>query len=522
MKLRKPESWENTALEALATLTLGGDWGKGPEFDAADYTAALCIRGSEFRNWNEDRGRTASLRKVKKTSLASRALRIGDILVEISGGGPDQPVGRTVLIDKISLSHSPNLPKICTNFLRLFRPSGEIDSCYLNLFLQFFYKSGDIRAYQAGSNNLRNLKFDDYLGIEIPIPPISEQRRIVAKIEELFSELDKGIESLKTAQAQLKVYRQALLKHAFDGKLTAQWRAENPDKLEAADELLERVQQERTKRYQQQFSEWKGTGKSGGKPKPPKPLSPLTAGELSELPVLPDGWMWARLGQFISSIDAGKSFKCDEREPRDSEIGVAKVSAVTWGEYDEAESKTCTNSSKENPSFMIRAGDFILSRANTIDLVGACVIAKRVTKQVMLSDKTLRIRFTGYSQDYFLQFLRSRIGRTQIMKLSTGNQESMRNIGQERICSIAVPICTENEASVILEALESKLSDIDQLDQTLVIALRQSEALRQSVLKKAFLGQLVPQDPADEPATELLARIKAERSASPKNKKASK
>ncbi len=106
--------------------------------------------------------------------------------------------------------------------------------------------------------------------LPIPIAPINEQHRIVEKIEELFSELDKGIESLKTARKQLKVYRQALLKHAFEGKLTEQWRKDNADdvqgstsvasagatKPETAGQLLSRIQQERETRYQQQLEEW--------------------------------------------------------------------------------------------------------------------------------------------------------------------------------------------------------------------------------------------------------------------------
>lgn len=345
--------------------------------------------------------------------------------------------------------------------------------------------------------------------LELSLPPINEQRRIVAKIEELFSELDKGIENLKTAGAQLKIYRQALLKHAFEGKLTAQWRAQNQDKLETADALLKRIQQERTQRYQQQLADWEATGQ-GNKPKAIKPLPSLSKEELAELTELPKGWGWCKLGDFIDSIDAGKSFKCDEREPSADEIGVAKVSAVTWGEYDESESKTCTDTSKENESYFIKIGDFILSRANTIDLVGACVIARKVTKKIMLSDKTLRIRFGGFSQEYFLQYLGSRIGRKQIMRLSTGNQESMRNIGQDRIRSITVPICSKIEADVVIETLAARLSEVDQLHQTITTSLLQSEALRQSILKKAFSGRLLPQDTNDEPASELLARIKIE------------
>ncbi len=134
---------------------------------------------------------------------------------------------------------------------------------------------------------------------EFPIPPKNEQHRIVAKIEELFSELDKGIENLNTARAQLKVYRQALLKHAFEGKLTAQWREQNKDKLEPAAALLARIQTEREQRYQQQLKQWQATG--GSKPKAPKALPPLTALELAELPELPEGWAWIKLGELTCS-----------------------------------------------------------------------------------------------------------------------------------------------------------------------------------------------------------------------------
>ncbi|MDD4929593.1 MAG: restriction endonuclease subunit S [Gallionella sp.] len=383
-----------------------------------------------------------------------------------------------------------------------------------NEFLYYYLLSERRSLIKAGKGGAQpNLSQGVIKEWPINLPPLCEQHRIVAKIEELFSELDKGIENLKTAQVQLKVYRQAQLKHAFEGKLTAQWRAENQDKLETADALLKRIQQERAARYQQQLADWQVNG--GTKPKAPKYLPPLTAEERAELPELPEGWGWCKLGNFIDSIDAGKSFKCDEREPRANEIGVAKVSAVTWGEYDESESKTCTDSSKENEAYLIQSGDFILSRANTIDLVGACVIARKVTKKIMLSDKTLRIRFDGFSQEYFLQYLGSRIGRKQIMLLSTGNQESMRNIGQERIRSITVPICSVVEADAVIESLAARLSEVDQLELTITTSLQQSEALRQSILKKAFSGQLVPQDPHDESASALLARIKAERAKSP-------
>ncbi len=212
--------WKPAALGDLAVLTIGGAWGDDPTTKGADFSEAYCIRGSEFKNWQEDKGRTASLRNIKKPSLKKRILVEGDILVEISGGGPDQPVGRTVLVDKEVLAFSPETPKVCTNFLRLLRPTNKISASYLNSFLRFFYKSGEVVKYQGGSNNLRNLRFDDYLQISIPIASSYEQKEIVSIVDEVTSDLDNAIENLKKAQEQLKIYRLAVLKYSFEGRFT--------------------------------------------------------------------------------------------------------------------------------------------------------------------------------------------------------------------------------------------------------------------------------------------------------------
>ena len=141
-----------------------------------------------------------------------------------------------------------------------------------------------------GKDFIESLKFD--------LPPLAEQRRIVAKIDELSSELDKGIESLKTARRQLEVYRQSVLKHAFEGKLTAKWRTENKDKLETPELLLARIKRQRNARYVQQLQAWKaaveewqhGARKESkpNKPQAPKPLTKLDESAYPMLPQLPE------------------------------------------------------------------------------------------------------------------------------------------------------------------------------------------------------------------------------------------
>lgn len=203
-------------------------------------------------------------------------------------------------------------------------------------------------------------------------------------------------------------------------------------------------------------------------------------------------WPIVSLGELIASIEAGASFRCRETPPEANEVGVAKVSAVSWGRYDENESKTCLNASRIDPSLLIQRGDFLLSRANTVQLVGACVIAERVTKRVMLSDKTLRIQFKEPSlKPWILHFLRSREGRNQIEALCTGNQESMRNISQKSIRQIQLPLAPAEERDRVILYLDQQLSRLQasvEIFGTIQAKLKQARA---SILKAAVEGRLV-------------------------------
>jgi len=211
------------------------------------------------------------------------------------------------------------------------------------------------------------------LGItEIWLPPLPEQHRIVAKIEELFSELDKGVDSLKTAREQLKVYRQALLKYAFEGKLTAQWRAENGDKLETATALQQRIQTERHERHRQQLADWEAKGKQGSKPKAPNPLLPLSAEELAKLPELPAGWGWVAIMSLLS--DERKAMatgpfgtllsKADHKSDGLPVLGIENIGNgvfVHGNKIFVSEQKA-----KELEPFQVEAGDVVISRSGTV------------------------------------------------------------------------------------------------------------------------------------------------------------
>lgn len=365
----------------------------------------------------------------------------------------------------------------------------------------------------------------------MPTAPINEQHRIVAKIEELFSELDKGIENLKTAQAQLKVYRQALLKHAFEGKLTAQWREQNQDKLETADALLKRIQQERAQRHQQQLADWEKSkspsvpllqrgkttraaasanpplqkgGRGDLKPKAPKPLPPLTAEELAELPELPEGWGWFKVGHICDVVRGGSPRPAGDPKFYGGNIPFLKVADITNTSTPYLNSFTFTiTEAGLSKTRQIEPNTLLLSNSGaTLGVPKICLISATMNDGVAA--------FLGLPQEALLYHYYFWESKTEHLR-NIDQGAAQPNLNTDLIKETFISICSPSEQIAVTQKLEAALSEVDQLELTIATALQQAEALRQSILKKAFSGQLVPQDPHDEPASELLARIRADR-----------
>ncbi len=379
--------------------------------------------------WNE----TIDLNRVKYISennvafVEKYSLKKDDIL--FSHINSDIHLGKTAIYKNQTkiLIHGINL--------LLIRLNQDTLPDFFNYQFKFKRRQGEFMSIAQKSVNQSSINQPKLKNVNFVLPPKATQQAIVSKIEELFSELDKGIENLHTARQQLKTYRQSGLKWAFEGRLTN----EN-----------------------------------------------VKDGEL------PMGWKKTNLGDFIENISSGKSYRCDERPPREDEIGIAKVSSVTWGFFDEMKSKTCFSKDFLIEKYLIKKNDFLFSRANTIEFIGACVIVNKIEKTLMLSDKILRFIFTGdVSKEYVLYYLSSRKGRKQIETLSTGNQDSMRNIGQEKIRQIEFPYCPREEQNKIVQEIESRLSVADKMEESITQSLQQAEALRQSILKKAFEGRLI-------------------------------
>lgn len=358
-----------------------------------------------------------------------------------------------------------------------------------------------------------------FRGLRFPLAPVLEQARIMEAVDSQLSRLDAAVASLETAQTKLNAYRASVLKAAVEGQLVpAESKLARIDgrSYESADLLLERILTERRRRWEvAELAKLKGAGKTlkddRWKANYQEPAPPDT----NTLPSLPEGWCWTTLDTFLQGIDAGKNFSCDERPPEAGEVGVVKVSAVTWGTFDENESKTCTRSELADLSDLIRPGDFLFSRANTLELVGACVIAGQFSRTLLLSDKILRLRLIGGFSRWLMWVLRSYWGRGEIESRASGNQLSMRNLSQSNLRRLRVPMPPLAELDRIVEEIDRLLSVADQTDELLSANGSRTRRLRQAVLQSAFDGTLVDQDPADEPADVLMTRIRAVRAAAP-------
>ncbi|MDH1505232.1 restriction endonuclease subunit S [Aeromonas caviae] len=456
------QDWEICQLDDLLCYVIGGDWGKEPDHEDENYELVACIRGAEFKNWKNDTGATAVSRKIKRSSLENRNLQPGDILIEISGGGPEQPVGRTVLITEHVLKKF-DTAVVGTNFLRLARPYNQVSSKYLNYFLTYFYISGQVVHYQGGSNNLRNLKFKEYSAIEVPFASFYEQKEIADLLDKLLAKVEATQARLARIPYIIKRFRQSVLAAAVSGQLTEEWRGKNT------------VNQPRKE----------------------------------------------KLASVVSFLDQGWSPKCINEPVQNNQWGVIKTSAVQPGFFLKEENKTLPEELKPRTALTLLKDDILITRAGPRSRCGITCIVNDDYPNLMICDKVYRIRTNvkHLLPQYLNWCLNSPIYLSYIEELKTGISESGMNMTQSKLKGLIVDLPSVEEQTEIVRRVEQLFAYADTLEQQANAAKERVDNLTQAILAKAFRGELTADwrtaNPdlisGDNSAAALLARIQAER-----------
>lgn len=287
---------------------------------------------------------------------------------------------------------------------------------------------------------------------------IREQERIVARIEELFSELDKAVETLNTTKQQLAVYRQAVLKEAFIGALTHSWRNQHFSKT--ADEVLQDI-----------YSKNNVVGHTD-------------LMENYSLPFLPKSWKWISIGDISKGAEYGSSKKSDKQ----GMVPVLRMGNIQNGAF-QWDDLVYSSDEDEIKKYELHSGDVLFNRTNSPELVGKTAIYKGTSKAIFAGYLIRVNQVDEINGDYLTYYLNSSIARGYGNKVKTDGV-NQSNINSKKLYSYPFPLCSSEEQKHIVIELEARLTVCDQIEKTIEQSLQQAEALRQSILKQAFEGRL--------------------------------
>ena len=386
------------------------------------------------------------------------------------------------------------------------RPGCGIDSRFL---LNLLRQDSFIASIPVYGNSPPAARDKEFEMLRILVPPESEQSRIADILDELLSDLDAGVEALQRVKTKLKLYRAAVLKAAMEGRLTDEWRKQHPV-TESGPELLERILGERRCRWEEEqlrrFTE-KGT-------EPPRHwqarYSEASVPNISSLPELPISWCWATIDQ-VGEIQGGLQ-KTPHRAPATNHYPYLRVANVKRGQLNLNDLSRFELSKQELRQLALKRGDLLIVEGNgSRSEIGRCAMWQGEIENCVHQNHIIRVRpLPGSIPQYINLFLNSPTGQQEIQRVASSTS-GLYTLSVSKIERLALPLPPIPEQQAIVDAAEEQASMIDHIETDIETKLTAARALRLSIFHRAFTGQLVPQDPNDEPAEEILKRIAAER-----------
>jgi type I restriction enzyme S subunit len=387
----------------------------------------------------------------------------GDILISITAdlgmvGLVPQSLGEAYINQHVALA----------------RPTKIIEPRYGAWFLASKHAQDQFDENRRGAVKA-GLRLDDIRNLRIPLPPLPEQRRIVARIEELFSRLDAGVAALRHAKAQLQRYRQSVLAAAVTGQLTQAWRDQHPD-TEPASELLEHILEKRRE-------QWSGRRKY----KEPAPAI------LEGLPEIPTSWAWASPDQLSAPEDYALSigpFGSNLKVSDYTEAGVPLVFVrnIRANDYKLSPKFVSAEKAAELKAHSIDSGDILVTKMG--EPPGDASLYPEGHPHAIITADCIKLRLTGLitSKSFFMNAINSQVVAKQIVPLTRG--VAQKKISLDRFRDVALPLPPLAEQHQIVAEVEARTTAIDHLEAELDRQITRSTRLRHSTLASAFAAKL--------------------------------
>jgi type I restriction enzyme S subunit len=484
-----PDGWTGTEFEQIADIKLGKMLDKAKNHgEPTRYLRNVNVRWGAFD--------LDDISHMQMSSDERATLRIGDgdILV-CEGGEPGRSaVWGSGLTD---LTFQKALMRI--------RPRGGIEPHLLTAFLRWSHDSGALERHFTGTT-IKHLPQSALSRLPLPLPPLPEQRRIVAKIDSLSGKSRRARDHLDHIPRLVEKYKQAVLAAAFRGGLTREWRAEHHPIVPSMEELA-RERERLLETHRQRF----------------RPCEAVGIAEADRPFELPDGWSWVRAEAICGFITKGTTPPSTAMSQDDGEIPYIKVYNLT---FDGILDFTV------DPTFVSRAThDGFLARSKVfpgdvlMNIVGpplgkvSIVPGERAEWNINQAIAVFR-PISTVSAAFLAKWLSTDVLTRWAVSRSKATA-GQSNLTLEICRDLPVPICSANEQHEIIRRLVRAFAWIDRLASEATSARSLIDRLDQAILAKAFRGELVPQDPADEPTSALLERIRAERGSGAKKKQRS-
>ena len=376
-------------------------------------------------------------------------------------------------------------------------PKAGILSEWLFYFIRQEKFRRNAKANFAGTAGQLRVPADFIKNYPVPLAPNREQHRIVDRIEELFSRLDAGVAALQRAKAQLRRYRQAVLKAAVEGRLTEDWRRAHPE-VELAKVLLKRIIGLSQKKSSKKYSD-------------PRELA------ITGFPSLPESWLWVRLDS-IASLKGGITKDAQRRINNGRKVPYLRVANVQRGYLDLNQIKEIKASEEVISELILECGDILFNEGGDRDKLGRGWIWQGELPECIHQNHVFRARlYSNEVSNKFVSWFGNTYGQEYFLK--EGKQTTnLASINLTKLSAFPVPLPPNEEQIVIVEEIEKRISMANESEKKIDQSLKRASRLRQSILKRAFEGKLVTQDTNDEHAKVLLERIEANKKKPTPNK----